>query len=257
MSSGYPLAASDSQDHAGRLGACHPRQRAKALSDARRENASTESLGACAPSSAVAYERRRAIEWRMMREVCICETPMRRPIAFWVSSSSKRRRSTSRSRGVTGAQQFGRAWRGPRPARSPARWGRGRAGSVSAASSSVPRGGSEATWRGTRRAAGARRARCSAVAGRARAISATVGWRCRSLGQLGDALSTRSASSCRPRGTRRPRAVAEVAPDFAQDGRHGVAGERDVAAEVEAIDRLDEPQTGDLEEIVEGLPVRW
>jgi hypothetical protein len=52
----------------------------------------------------------------------------------------------------------------------------------------------------------------------------------------------------------RPRAVAQVAPDFAQDGRHGVAGERDVAVEVEAIDRLDEPQAGDLEEIVEGLP---
>ena len=51
----------------------------------------------------------------------------------------------------------------------------------------------------------------------------------------------------------RPRVVAQVAPDLAQDGRHGVAGERDVAAEVEAIDRLDEPQASDLEEIVEGL----
>jgi hypothetical protein len=52
----------------------------------------------------------------------------------------------------------------------------------------------------------------------------------------------------------RPRAVAQVAPDLTQHGRHGVAGECDVAAEVEAIDRLQEPQAGDLEEIVNRLP---
>jgi hypothetical protein len=33
--------------------------------------------------------------------------------------------------------------------------------------------------------------------------------------------------------------------------------ERDVAVEVDAIDRLDEPQAGNLEELVEGSPVRW
>jgi hypothetical protein len=68
-------------------------------------------------------------------------------------------------------------------------------------------------------------------------------------------LSTRSASARRPRGTCTDHAaVAEVAPDLAQHRRHGVAGERDVAAEVEAIDRLEEAQAGDLNEIVKGFP---
>ena len=55
------------------------------------------------------------------------------------------------------------------------------------------------------------------------------------------------------RDAHRPRAVAEVALDLAQDGRHRVARERDPALEVEAVDGLDEPQAGDLEEVVEGL----
>jgi hypothetical protein len=40
-----------------------------------------------------------ARDWRMIRETCICETPMRSPISACVRSSAKRRRSTSRSRG--------------------------------------------------------------------------------------------------------------------------------------------------------------
>jgi hypothetical protein len=51
----------------------------------------------------------------------------------------------------------------------------------------------------------------------------------------------------------RPRVVAEVAFDLAQDGRHRIARERDPALGVEPIDRLDESQAGDLEEVVEGL----
>ena len=51
----------------------------------------------------------------------------------------------------------------------------------------------------------------------------------------------------------RPRAVAEVALDLAEDGRHRVARERDLALEVEAVDRLDQAEAGDLEEVVEGL----
>ena len=51
----------------------------------------------------------------------------------------------------------------------------------------------------------------------------------------------------------RPRAVAEVALDLAEDGRHRVAGERDPALEVEAVDRVEQAQAGDLEEVVEGL----
>ena len=51
----------------------------------------------------------------------------------------------------------------------------------------------------------------------------------------------------------RPGAVAEVALDLAEDRRDGVAGERDLALEVEAVDRLDEAQRGDLQEVVERL----
>jgi hypothetical protein len=47
--------------------------------------------------------------------------------------------------------------------------------------------------------------------------------------------------------------VAEVALDLAHDGRHGVAGERDAAVGVEAVDGLDEAEAGDLEDVVEGL----
>jgi len=43
---------------------------------------------------------------------------------------------------------------------------------------------------------------CSSVTAAACAISATVGWRCRSLDSSTTCLSTRRASSCRPRGTR-------------------------------------------------------
>ena len=55
------------------------------------------------------------------------------------------------------------------------------------------------------------------------------------------------------RDAHRPGAVAEVALDLAEDGRHRVAGERDLALEVEAVDRLDQAEARDLEEVVEGL----
>ena len=52
---------------------------------------------------------------RMMRETCICETPMRSPISACVRSSAKRRRRTSRSRGVIDAHERARSSRDPRP----------------------------------------------------------------------------------------------------------------------------------------------
>ena len=55
------------------------------------------------------------------------------------------------------------------------------------------------------------------------------------------------------RDAHRPGPVAEVALDLAEDRRHGVAGERDLAVEVEAVDRLDEAERRDLEEVVERL----
>src|SRR4051794_41131570 len=48
-----------------------------------------------------AASRRRLTAWRMMRDTCICETPMREPISACVRSSSKRSRSTSRSRSLS------------------------------------------------------------------------------------------------------------------------------------------------------------
>ena len=51
----------------------------------------------------------------------------------------------------------------------------------------------------------------------------------------------------------RPRAVAEVALELAEDRRHGVARERDLARGVEAVDRLDQAERGDLDEVVERL----
>src|SRR5207247_7512228 len=51
----------------------------------------------------------------------------------------------------------------------------------------------------------------------------------------------------------RPRAVAEVALDLAEDRRHRVAGERNLAVGVEAVDRLDEAERRDLDEVVERL----
>jgi hypothetical protein len=44
-----------------------------------------------------------------------------------------------------------------------------------------------------------------------------------------------------------------VALDLAHDGRHGVARECRPALDVVAVDRLDEPEARDLEEIVVGL----
>ena len=45
--------------------------------------------------------RRRSSAQRMIRETCICETPMRSPISLWVRSSTKLRCRTSRSLSVS------------------------------------------------------------------------------------------------------------------------------------------------------------
>ena len=54
----------------------------------------------------------------------------------------------------------------------------------------------------------------------------------------------------------RPALVAEVALDLADDVGRRVGGELDAAAEVEAVDGLDEPDGADLDEIVEVLAAR-
>ena len=60
--------------------------------------------------------------------------------------------------------------------------------------------------------------------------------------------------SCRPRGhPHGPDAVAEVALQLAEDRRRGEGGEGDAALGVEAVDRVEQAEVGDLEQVVEGL----
>ena len=49
--------------------------------------------------------------------------------------------------------------------------------------------------------------------------------------------------------------VAQVAPDLADHGGHGVGDERAAAAPVEAVDGLDQPHSADLGEVLELLAV--
>jgi hypothetical protein len=51
----------------------------------------------------------------------------------------------------------------------------------------------------------------------------------------------------------RPAVVAEVALELAEHRRHRVGGERGLPRRVEAVDRLDQPERGDLHEVVEWL----
>src|SRR5437764_269353 len=55
------------------------------------------------------------------------------------------------------------------------------------------------------------------------------------------------------RDAHRPRLVAEVALDLAEDRGGGIGREADLAREVEAVDRLHDPDAGDLHEVVERL----
>ena len=52
----------------------------------------------------------------------------------------------------------------------------------------------------------------------------------------------------------RPGLVAEVATNLADDRRHRVARELHAAVDVEAVDRLDQPERADLDEILQRLP---
>ena len=178
---------------------------------------------------------------------------MRWPICRWVRSSSKRRRSTSRSRGVSVRSSWARVARSsarPKPCSVLA------SVSPSVSPALVLAGARGLQRHGAVRAAGPQGLEHLLLGGRGGVRDLRHGGLAVQVaGQLGHLLVHAQRQLLQATGhAHRPRAVAEVAPDFAQDGRHGVAGERDVAAEVEAIDRLDEPQTGDLEEIVEGLP---
>ena len=49
------------------------------------------------------------------------------------------------------------------------------------------------------------------------------------------------------------RAVAEVALDLTRDGRNGIAGEVGAAIRIEAVDRLDQADRPDLDEVLESF----
>ena len=87
----------------------------------------------------------------------------------------------------------------------------------------------------------ARRARAASASGRAPARARR--WPCRSQPQLLEPA----------RHPDRPALVAEVALDLADDRRRGVRRELHAALGVEPVDRLDQADGGDLDEVVERL----
>ena len=74
------------------------------------------------------------------------------------------------------------------------------------------------------------------------------------LGELGGRRADLHAQLLEPaRHPDRPALVAEVALDLADDRRGGVRRELDAAVGVEAVDRLDQPDRADLDEVLERL----
>ena len=184
----------------------------------------------------------------MIREICICETPMRVEISVCVRSSAKRSRRTSRSRtestpiaSSSSTRISARSSSGSRPPIE------------SASVTSSPVGSSSER---VRRASCAldRRQHLLERRSTASASSCTVGERPSSVVSLSRALAISICSSCIPRGTRIAQVlVAEVALDLAEHGRRRVGREAHLAREVEALDGLHDPDAGDLHEVVERL----
>ena len=135
-----------------------------------------------------------------------------------------------------------------------ARRPRGRARSASPPSSSRGIGASRLA---SREAPAASRASVTSSTRHLRdapATSVTLGKRPRSWRSvLADLLDARDRLLHAARDVDRPRAVAEVALELAEDGRHGVGGERDPAVGVVAVDGLHEAEVGDLAEVIERL----
>ena len=141
--------------------------------------------------------RSRASDWRMIRETCICETPMRSEISVCVRSSSKRRRRTSRSRSVSTSIAPSSS------TRISARPSSGSAPPSESASVDVLAGRLlEATACAGRSALWIVARTSSNGASTASASSWTVGERPSSFVSSSRALATLICSSCRPRGTR-------------------------------------------------------
>ena len=200
-------------------------------------------------SSSSIRSRIRCRVLRRMRETCICECPIRSAICDWVMSSTKRSRRTSRSRSL--------------------RWGIASSSAIRPSISSKPSssspihsdgGDSSASSRGAR---AVERERAAVVVGledleHVRLVElhplGDLAHRRRPLqlaGQLGDRLVDLGHPVVQAaRHAHRPDAVAEVALQLAEDRRRGEGRERRAALGVEAVDRVDQAEAGDLDQVV-------
>ena len=214
-----------------------------------RRRAPRGSATTTSPCSGYAASARCSSAWRSTRETCICEIPTRSAISRWTRSSTKRRRRISRSRGVSSRRQLldpQRVLDAAEPGVLAAQQLREVA--VLALHGRVERGH-------PRRVVGQQRLG-DVLDVHAAVLGDLAGGReaAELLAQrLGGLLDARDRLLDAARHVDRPRAVAEVALELAEDRRHGVGGEGDPAVGVVAVDRLDEAEVRDLAEVVERL----
>ena len=189
---------------------------------------------------------------RMIRETCICETPMRSPISRCVRSSSKRSRSTSRSRSLSPRVRrasVAAASRAPNPGSSvPMRAPTDSPSSVSSVERAVERHGAVRPQR---------LVRLQHLLERDAELRGQLGGRRRpsEVGRqlVADATDADGELLQVARDPHRPAPVPEVALDLADDRRHGERRERGLARRVEAIDRLDQAERRHLDQVLERL----
>ena len=214
----------------------------------RRARAAARGSGSSLPISSRIFSSAR----RISRDTCICEIPTCCAICDWVSPSKNRRWRIIRSRSSSTRNPGARRPGPRRPRTACSSTPSDSSGSSSPSSSRPPPVESE-----------------TEVYARPLSIASTTAPppRARRLGQLGnrrgaaeldrqllDQLRELDVQLLEPAGhAHRPALVAEVALDLADDVRRRVGRELDAAVEVEAVDRLDQPDGADLDEIVELL----
>ena len=190
-----------------------------------------------------------------MRETCICETPTRSAISLWVRSSTKRRCRTSRSRSEISVEDRLRSRRRTRPCRTPRSSLpiRSRSGAGSSPSPIAGEASSETAWWPWDACIAS--STCSVRDARAaRRCRRTVGARPSRAGQLRQGPLDLEDPLLDVAGhVHRPAPVAEVALELAEDRGDGEGREGGAALGVEAVDRLDQADARDLDQVVERL----
>ena len=187
---------------------------------------------------------------RLIRETCICETPSRRPISCWVSSSSKRIRRTCHSSSLSSAASDARS---ASTRSKPASVSPIASSPVAASSSSVRRGASSDRVRRAWPASSASSTSSTEIESRAGDL---VGGRKAPelLGQAaGGVVDLHRDLLETAREAHVPDVVAEVTPDLAEDRRHGERREPTTVARVEPVNGLHEAESGHLDQVVERL----